>query len=181
MEHQDKFKSFHKESHRSLKSLASQALSAVISRERRKRNEEDKQKKARMKALKENDMEAYRALLEETKNDRLSNLLKETETYMQQLGAMAQGDGTTNVRSWHAFVVFCIVTHVCMYVCMYVFQSGTYESYHNVVEEICEQPKMLQFGTLKDYQVCCRFEHNSNTLIVLVSIACRLAMVGVSV
>ena len=100
-----------------------QSFSAIITRERKKRSQEDKEQRMRMKALKENDMDAYTSLLSEHKNERLTNLLKQTEEYMSQLGALAEGEGSSSI-------------------------------YHNVVEEVTEQPNMMKFGTLKDYQVC---------------------------
>lgn len=160
MEHYDKFRTFHKEAQRSQKSLASQALSAVISRERRKRNQEDKLQRMRMKALKENDMEAYKKLVSETKNDRLETLLAQTDDYLHQLGAMAhQGEsqervGLTYFLNFYSFKsgMFIIFVFISFFV-TFVLQS-TYDSFHNVVEEITEQPNMLEFGILKDYQVC---------------------------
>ncbi|XXQ30328.1 SNF2-related domain containing protein [Plasmodiophora brassicae] len=89
--HVEVFKNAAKEENRVLRSLSSQALAWVIAKERRIRTLEDKQQKARMKALRENDMEAYAALLAETKNDRLQTLLNQTEDFLGQLSANNSG------------------------------------------------------------------------------------------
>ena len=43
-----------------------------------------------MRALKENDEVAYIKLLEKTKNDRLSQLLRQTDEYLGQIGALVR-------------------------------------------------------------------------------------------
>lgn len=59
-------------------------------RKRDAEREEEKQERLRLRALRANDMEAYSRLVEETKNERLHFLLKQTDDYLRTLGAFAR-------------------------------------------------------------------------------------------
>jgi hypothetical protein len=44
------------------------------------------EERARLKALRSNDMDAYKKLLEKTKNNRLVYLMEQTDEYLKNLG-----------------------------------------------------------------------------------------------
>jgi SWI/SNF-related matrix-associated actin-dependent regulator of chromatin subfamily A protein 2/4 len=50
-------------------------------------NIRDKQERDRIKALKDNDMDAYINLINTQKNSRLMQILEQTHKYLQQLGS----------------------------------------------------------------------------------------------
>ena len=56
----------------------------------RKEKLESRAEVKRLQALKENDMEAYAKLVQETKNDRLHFLLNQTDTYLATINRMVQ-------------------------------------------------------------------------------------------
>ena len=67
-----------------------QAKSSVDSRRREGEREEEREERRRLKALRENDMEAYAELVAKTKNERLRFLLEQTDAYLAELGACAR-------------------------------------------------------------------------------------------
>jgi len=92
--------------------------------------------KARIAALRANDMEAYTALLEETKNDRLKFLLGKTDEYIDQIsGLLSRERGESTKFSSPASS-----------------KGSYYASAHVKSEEIC-QPSILVGGDLKEYQL----------------------------
>ena len=94
--------------------------------------------KARLAALRANDMTAYSKLLEETKNDRLKYLLDKTEKHFTQISSLLQkrnDDGQAVVQT--------------------TSEGGTasyYSSAHVHNEEV-RQPSILVGGDLKEYQL----------------------------
>lgn len=55
---------------------------------RREENRAMREEKERLRALKNNDEEAYAQLVSQTKNQRLKDLLAQTDNYLRRLGAM---------------------------------------------------------------------------------------------
>jgi hypothetical protein len=55
-------------------------------KERKVMNKKHKQERERIKALKDNDMDAYINLINTQKNSRLMQILEQTHKYLQQLG-----------------------------------------------------------------------------------------------
>ena len=111
----------------------------AFDKEEKKREKDSAQaEKARLAALRANDMTAYSKLLEETKNDRLKYLLDKTEKHFTQISTLlqkrsadegqaaktAEGGGTTSY----------------------------YSSAHVHSEEV-RQPSILVGGDLKEYQL----------------------------
>lgn len=111
---------------------------AVIAREEAKKLE--KTAKQRLAALRANDEEAYIKLLDQTKDTRLTHLLKQTNQFLASLsqavrvqqaetGLFAEeGDSGSDNRDY-------------------------YEIAHHVKEVVNTQPKMLVGGKLKEYQI----------------------------
>ena len=92
--------------------------------------------RARLAALKANDMTAYSRLLEETRNDRLKYLLEKTEKHFEEISALLQersGDGPVRGAAPAA-------------------ATSYYASAHKHSEEV-RQPSLLVGGDLKEYQL----------------------------
>jgi ATP-dependent helicase STH1/SNF2 len=102
--------------------------------------EEARAEMRRLQALKENDMEAYTSLVQETKNGRLKFLLSETDNYIATINRLIQeqridgGDqsGTKETETATA--------------------KNYYASTHRMTE-VVSQPRMLKGGDLKEYQL----------------------------
>ena len=58
--------------------------------ETKKEKQEGKAEARRLQALKENDMESYMKLVQETKNSRLKHLLDQTDDYISTINRMVQ-------------------------------------------------------------------------------------------
>jgi uncharacterized protein YoxC len=58
--------------------------------ESRRDREEAKQEMRRIQALRENDMEAYSKLVQETKNERLHYLMNQTDSYLAKINELVQ-------------------------------------------------------------------------------------------
>ncbi|CDI80581.1 SNF2 family N-terminal domain-containing protein, putative, partial [Eimeria acervulina] len=70
--------------------LAADAASQVAQMEQVKLAIREKEQKERMRLLKENDIEAYTKLVQQTKNERLQELLRATEEFLESLGRKVQ-------------------------------------------------------------------------------------------
>ena len=96
------------------------------------------EEKARIAALRANDMEGYKALLQDTRNDRLNFLMNKTGEYMSRIEDLLKDQQTGEVTSSTE-------------------KSGEndhsyYDSAHVRREEV-RQPSNLVGGKLKDYQI----------------------------
>lgn len=103
---------------------------------------EDKRRRERIQALRDNDEEKYLALLKNEKNERLNHLMKETEAHLQLLTEKLQvttpdvskasrepaGGARTAGQRFH-------------------------QAAHAAKEHITEQPSILTGGELKSYQI----------------------------
>ena len=92
-QHREQFVTFHRSRTKQQTALAKAAVKGVEGMERKKKAMEERVKKERMRALKENDMQSYMSLLEGHKNDRLTALLHQTDGYLKELGRMMRGEG----------------------------------------------------------------------------------------
>lgn len=84
--HEQDFVEFFAKRAKAVKTICAQVLQYISSSERKKRMFEDRERRLRMKALKDMDMEAYSKLVTNHKNDRLSMLLSKSEEYLVQVG-----------------------------------------------------------------------------------------------
>ena len=108
----------------------------------------EKTAKQRLQALKANDEDAYIKLLDETKDHRITHLLKQTNSFLDSLAqavkvqqaedgaelpadAGDQGDSVDELRE----------------------KIDYYQVAHRIQEDIVEQPKILTGGKLKEYQM----------------------------
>ena len=113
----------------------------------------EKNDKERLKALKENNIDIYIDLLNNTKNDRLLKILEQTDTFLRQLGAkvlIQKGEGGDN-NDLHLpeeqGAAYDIAKSLRSSSKMY------YQITHTIQEDIKQQPKGLEGGTLTSYQL----------------------------
>lgn len=118
----------------------------------KREREEAKSEMRRLQALKENDMEAYASLVQETKNGRLKYLLNETDSYIATINRMIQEQRTSdeneqpNENKGPTSFADLISPKTSETARQY------YSSTHRKVE-IVSQPRMLKGGDLKEYQL----------------------------
>jgi SNF2 family DNA or RNA helicase len=146
--HQTEFYKFHKskktEAARLARSIRDQLKKAEIQKEK----DADQAERARIAALKSNDMTAYTALLEDTKNERLKFLLDKTDECMNQisnlLSARAEEEQADSLKSGREMdPSFSEMVPV----------SGNYYETAHVKSEQVRQPSILTGGDLKEYQL----------------------------
>ena len=159
--HSDEFKGFHREARRGAQRLGKAVLSSFEMQARRERRDGERAQRERLRALKENNMEEYLQLVSDSKNERITKLLKETDSYLAELGAKVQqqkadvrstaagggasssdaADGEERVPTNESAAD------------KYSERSQYYKIAHTVGESIDEQPSMLRGGKLKEYQL----------------------------
>ncbi|SCV05451.1 LANO_0H07778g1_1 [Lachancea nothofagi CBS 11611] len=113
--------------------------------------EKDEQKrvertaKQRLQALKSNDEEAYLKLLDQTKDTRITHLLRQTNTFLDSLAqaVKVQQNEAKMKRGEEAMPMTDEERENIDY----------YEVAHSVKEKVEKQPSMLIGGTLKEYQI----------------------------
>ena len=139
-----KFKKFHADRRAMCKKLGELASKRLTSEERALREEEERQERRRMELLRANDEEGYRQMLASTKNTRLQELLKQTDDYMAQMGrliATYQGDDVEALATDSQAGAAATAART------------KYGDAHRVTERVTEQPRMLEGGELKEYQL----------------------------
>jgi hypothetical protein len=133
--HQQDFSKFHKQRRADALKVAKMIRDNFDKESKKKEKDVVAAEKARLAALKANDMDAYSKLLEETKNERLKFLMDKTEKHFSQIstsllehrnkdGSVASTGGT----------------------------ASYYASAHLTTEEV-RQPSILVGGDLKEYQM----------------------------
>ncbi|QPG73016.1 hypothetical protein FOA43_000320 [Brettanomyces nanus] len=112
--------------------------------------------KQRLQALKANDEEAYIKLLDETKDQRITHLLKQTNSFLDSLAdavKMQQQESKIMERIEKGDVETAIDTESKPTDEEKDSKVDYYEVAHHIKEEVNAQPHMLVGGTLKEYQV----------------------------
>ena len=141
--------------HKSIKSEASELAKVVRDRLSKQSTSEKKKdesaERARLAALKANDMEAYKSLLEDTKNERLQYLWKKTDECLDQISTLLQkrndhdaqndnnsvgGSGDNNDDNKGSSAA-----------------TSSYYAAAHLREEEVRQPNILAGGELKEYQL----------------------------
>lgn len=133
--HQEFFK-FHRQRKADALKLAKIIQDSFDKEEKKKEKDAVLAEKARLAALKANDMTAYARLLEETRNERLKFLLEKTEKHFTKISELLQKRSSEEGLSHHT-------------------ANGTtsyYSSAHQRNEEV-RQPTILVGGDLKEYQL----------------------------
>ena len=131
--HQAEFQRFHKSRRADIYRVSKALQTSLDKEEKRKEKDALQAEKARLAALKANDMTAYSQLLEETKNDRLKFLLERTEQHFTKISTLLQQrqDGGASPTKP---------------------QASYYATAHRHEEEV-RQPSILIGGDLKEYQL----------------------------
>lgn len=152
MSHVSNFRQYHKEYvYRCRKTVVRSVIRYHEDKARAAERAEKEAERRRIIALKENDEEAYVNLLRQTKNERLLQVLNQTDEYLRHLGAVVkqQRDGASLSNDPQNREATNHKTDV-----LSRENSQTYyEIAHAVKEPIGELPSILQGGTLKQYQI----------------------------
>jgi len=134
-------------------------VNGILKYHRRGANDEERQERERIRALKEHDEEAYLELIKQTKNERILNLIRETDAFMAKLGAKvleekkSQGAVIT-VESDMAPVPDEVTgDDACIVETMKKNKNKYYEVTTGVVEDVTVQPEMLVAGQMRPYQM----------------------------
>ena len=146
--HQTEFYKFHKSKKTDAARLARTIRDQLKKADLQKEKEAEQAERARIAALKSNDMAAYTALLEDTKNDRLKFLLDKTDECMNQISTLlasrAEEEQADSLKSGRdADPSFSEMVPV----------SGNYYETAHVKSEQVRQPSILTGGDLKEYQL----------------------------
>jgi len=145
--HTSEFYKFHRSRKAEISKFARSVRDHVAAEERKKEKGVVNEEKARINALKSNDMEAYSALVQETRNERLKFLLSKTDQYIDQISGLLkdQQDGEDSKED-SKVVEIGSLEHLAQPI------SNYYETAH-VKQEDVKQPSLLVGGSLKEYQV----------------------------
>lgn len=136
--HQSDFNKFHRLRKAEMGKLCKSIRDSFDKEEKKKEKDAVLAEKARLAALRANDMTAYSKLLEETRNDRLKFLLEKTEKHFSQISTLLQ----QRTADTSAETVAEDSANTAMY----------YASAHAKGEEV-RQPSILVGGDLKEYQL----------------------------
>ncbi|KAH9134500.1 hypothetical protein LEN26_006784 [Aphanomyces euteiches] len=142
--HAREFQSFHKAKVSSLAKVSRNVKAFVESKANKAEREEDRQEKLRLKALKANDMAAYSKLVAEAKNERLTYLLSQTNTYLDSIRAL--------VKSHREKFGLVSTTKSSADSAEEIDEELDYLGIA-VNSEMPRQPQMLVGGDLKEYQL----------------------------
>ena len=164
--HSEEFKGFHREARRTSQRLGKAVLLSFEMLARKERRDNDRTQRERLRALKENNMEEYMKMVADSKNERITKLLKETDSYLSELGAKvaqqkldvqaglaASGGGASSDAAAAATSAAGGDGGTESIADKYSERSQYYKMAHTVGEEIDVQPTMLRGGTLKEYQM----------------------------
>ena len=133
MAHREDFVRFHKNKRLECNRKARVIKQHVETMDAKKEKDEARAEARRLQALRENDMDAYLALVKETKNDRLKYLINETDTYINTINRMItdqRQDGTLKARDEgeehdegqvnnQMIVSFCLYYIILYYIILY--------------------------------------------------------------
>ncbi len=147
--HQTEFYKFHRLKRNECAKVARAIRDQLRKAEVAKEKETETAEKARIAALRANDMAAYTSLLEDTKNERLKYLLDKTDECMNRISTLLAsraeeeeediklmgGEGTIQAEFTHDVT------------------GGSYYDTAHVKNEQVRQPSLLVGGELKEYQL----------------------------
>ncbi|KAI9305256.1 SNF2 family N-terminal domain-containing protein [Cunninghamella echinulata] len=125
---------------------------AYVDREEQKRN--DKRSKERIRALRNDDEEAYLKLIDEAKDTRLTMLLKQTGTYLESLSKAVADQKNDPVHEQDASDI--LDDENLDEEALLTDKRGSQSDYFRMahrVQETVYQPSIMVGGKLKDYQI----------------------------
>jgi hypothetical protein len=137
--HQNEFYKFHRQRRIDSFRIAKNIRDSFEKEEKKRGKDVIAQERARLAALKANDMTAYSKLLEETRNDRLKYLLEKTEKHFTEISSLLQD----RQEQRQALPGSAPPPKAA---------TSYYASAHKHSEEV-RQPSLLVGGDLKEYQI----------------------------
>jgi len=143
--HQTEFFRYHRARRQTISRVARGVRDRLDGEEKQKEKGQLEAEKARIAALRANDMTAYTKMLEETRNDRLKFLLDKTDEAVNQISSLLHEERANDNEAPTAAAAASSA----------LASQGTssyYASAHVRSEEV-KQPSILEFGSLKEYQV----------------------------
>jgi ATP-dependent helicase STH1/SNF2 len=138
--HQTEFFKFHRQRRFDSLRLVKAVRDSFEKEEKKREKDAVASERARLAALKANDMAAYTKLLEETRNDRLKFLLEKTEKHFSEISTLlyqrsSQGEGGGSAGGKQGAAA-----------------TSYYATAHTRTEDV-RQPSILVGGDLKQYQL----------------------------
>eukprot|EP00656_Telonema_subtile_P004043 TRINITY_DN11839_c0_g1_i3.p1 TRINITY_DN11839_c0_g1~~TRINITY_DN11839_c0_g1_i3.p1 ORF type:complete len:1114 (+),score=301.85 TRINITY_DN11839_c0_g1_i3:290-3631(+) len=154
-DHHQVFRSHHRECHKLRKRLANQAVQWHNHRERQGENDERAAERDRVKALREHDEETYLRLLANSKNERIRNLLKQTDQFMNELLAKVEASRPADAHNGEQDDAM-DHDHDEDDIGRGIKKNN--ENYnkltHRIQEKVSKQPDMMDHaGTMREYQL----------------------------
>ncbi|KAL5224347.1 hypothetical protein ABZP36_010986 [Zizania latifolia] len=124
-------------------------------KERIHREKLDRIQREKINLLKNNDVEGYLRMVQDAKSDRVKQLLRETEKYLQKLGAKLQGAKSMDGRVSYVSDSAANDIEDESYQPQHYLESNEkyYQLAHSVKEVVNDQPSYLQGGKLREYQM----------------------------
>lgn len=153
MNHQRDFFEFHRKNHSILRKNVYGGKGYLEYQDRQEKAKKDKDEKERLKALKDNNMDIYVDLLAKTKNQRLLNILQQTDGFLREIGAKVLVQKGENDNDEAETLPDGEVSGEVIAESLKKSSRMYYEITHTVTEEIKTQPKNIEGGTLKSYQI----------------------------
>lgn len=98
VQHSINFTAHHRAYRAMARSLGDAIARRVRATERGREKEGEREERARLKALRSNDMAAYAALVANAKNSRLAFLLEQTEAYLRNLSSLISAQQSENAK-----------------------------------------------------------------------------------
>jgi ATP-dependent helicase STH1/SNF2 len=129
------------------------SMHSIIEKEEQKRME--RTAKQRLQALKANDEEAYIKLLDQTKDTRITHLLKQTNSFLDSLAqaVKTQQKATQSIKTDNSAYVKSVDDEENDNSDDQNEKVDYYAVAHRIKEVITKQPSILVGGTLKEYQL----------------------------
>ena len=157
MAHREEFLRFHRQRRGEQRTCAQGVRKWFDSRDRRVEREKDNEERARLQALKDNDMDEYIRLVEKTRNERLNYLIQQTDAYIAKIAdlvqsARAKAGGAGGDEEEERAAAEGRLGGEAADAGMSAKARGYYASTHRRTEEV-SQPALLKGGALKEYQL----------------------------
>lgn len=140
LSHQTEFFKYHRQRRAEVHRLAKAVRDSLDKEDKKKEKDAGQAERARLAALRANDMDAYSRLLEETKNERLKFLLDKTDECITQISGLLQKRCTGGENT----AVFASASAA---------SSGSYYASAHLKTEDVRQPSIMVGGDLKEYQL----------------------------
>ncbi|CAL5047140.1 unnamed protein product [Urochloa decumbens] len=126
-------------------------------KERIHREKLDRIQREKINLLKNNDVEGYLRMVQDAKSDRVKQLLRETEKYLQKLGSKLKNAKSTDGRASNVSDKIDPANDIEdeSYQPQHYLESNEkyYQLAHSVKETVNDQPSYLQGGKLREYQM----------------------------